>query len=246
MLNSNNENNEQQELLDKALFSYVGYHHVQNLNRDLDSNIEEVNKINVPETLDKWFYKFDSDINNNKRKNKYRNIFKSTTNKVAIVFIVVAISLVVLTVSVDAFRVRVFNLIIEATDKYLEIKVEEEEPIRGNSHGQTRDYYIPSYIPKGFELEPMENYGDITITTYTNQNHNYIKLNQSPNGGNLQLDSENAIKRDVIINGSEGIALEKEDFTILFWITDEYTFYIIADIDFEEILKAAESLEINK
>lgn len=203
MLNSNSDNSEQQELLDKALFSYVGYQHVKKLNQDLDSNMEEVNKTIVPESLDKWFYKFDTDINNNNRKDKYRNIFKNTSNKVAIAFIVVAISMVVLTVSVDAFRVRVFNLIIEATDKYLEIKVEEEEPIRGNSHGQTGDYYIPSYIPKGFELEPMENYGDITIITYTNQNDNYIKLNQSPNGGNLQLDSENAIKRDVIVKGKK-------------------------------------------
>lgn len=71
------------------------------------------------------------------KEKKYGNLFKNTTRRVAIIFLVVAISMTVLTVSVDAFRVRVFNLIIEANEKYLGIRVEEEGQGRDNARGDS-------------------------------------------------------------------------------------------------------------
>lgn len=73
-MNTSNEYNERQELLDKALFSFIGYHHVQNLSQELYSNREEINRIDVPESLDQWFEKFDRDIENSKRKKIWESI----------------------------------------------------------------------------------------------------------------------------------------------------------------------------
>jgi len=246
LLNLNNDNNEQQEILDKAFFSYVGYHHVQNLNQDLDSNREEINKMNTPKSLDEWFYKFNSDINNTKRKNRNWSIFKNITNKAAIIFLVVAISMTVLTVSVDAFRARVFNLIIESTERYLGIKVEEDKSIEDNSYNEIKGYYVPGYIPEGFELDSIEEFGKTVIITFTNENSQKILFDQSPNGTSYQLDSEDAVKEDVEINGEEGIALIKGDFIALFWNNEESSFYVLSDIELEEMIKMAESLEKNK
>jgi hypothetical protein len=47
-------------------------------------------------------------------------------------------------------------------------------------------------------------------------------------------------------NGVEGVALIKEDFTILFWNNEELSFYILSDIELEEMIKMAGSIEKNK
>lgn len=246
MLNSNNGNNEQQELLDRALFSYIGYHHVQNLAQDLDSNREEINKINLPKSLDKWFYKFNNSIVSSKRNSKYSSTIKKGISKAAIIFLIIAISVAVLTVSVDAFRVRVFNLIIENTEKYLGIKIEEEGQGKDNLFEDIKGYYIPGYIPEGFEMDTIENPGDIVIITYKNQNNNYLKFNQSSNESSFQLDSEDAVIEEVNINGIEGITIAKEDFIILYWNDKESSFYILSNIELEELIKMAKSLELKK
>ena len=243
-MSSNTSNNEQQELLEKALFSYVGYYHAQNLNQKIDINRNEIKKMEIPKSLDKWFYEYNDTLNRKNRKNRYRNIFRKLTNKAAIIFLVLAISITVMTISVDAFRVGVFNFIIESTEKYLGIKVEEKDSTTGGNN--LKGYYSPDYITEGFELNKVEQYGQTTVITYINKDDQKILFNQAPNGTNFQIDSEDSIKKDINIKGMKAIALIREDSTILFWNNDVSSFYISSDIELEELIKIAESLIKNK
>lgn len=243
-MNSNNSNNEQQELLEKALFSYVGYHHVQNLNQELDTSRNEIETMEIPKSLDKWFYEYNNTLNSKYRKNKYMNIFRIVTNKVAIIFLILVISLTILTVSVDAFRAEVFNLIIESNEKYLGIKVEEKDSTIAPR--ELKGDYMPNYIPEGFELDSVEEYGETRIITYINKNEQKILFNKASNGTSFQIDSENSIKKDIDIKGMKAIALIKEDSNTLFWNNEESSFYIFSDIKLEELIKIAESLIKNK
>lgn len=243
-MSSSNSNNEQQELLEKALFSYVGYYHAQNLNLELERSRNEIETTKIPKSLDKWFYEYNDTLNRKNRKNRYRNIFRIVTNKVAIIFLVLVISLTILTISVDAFRVEVFNLIIESTEKYLGIKIEEKDSTIGDN--SLKGYYSPNYITEGFELNSVEEYGQSTIITYINKNGQRILLDQAPNGTSFQIDSENSIKKDIDIKGIKAIALIKEDSTVLFWNNDESSFYVSSDIELEELIKIAERLIKNK
>lgn len=246
MLNSNNGNNEQQELLDRALFSYIGYHHVQNLAQDLDSNREEINKINVPKSLDKWFYKFNNNIVSSKRNSKYSSTIKKVISKVAIIFLIIAISMAVLTVSVDAFRVRVFNLIIENTEKYLSIRVEEEGQGKYSPYDEIKGYYVLGYVPEGFVLDSIDNFGGSATMIFINIKEQRILFDQSPIGTSFQIDSEDAIIEDIKINDVEGIAIIKEGSNKLFWSNKEFNFYISSDIELEQLIKVAEGLEFLK
>lgn len=243
MLNTSNENNERQELLNKTLFSYIGYHHVQNLSQELDSKKGEINNITISESLNKWFYKFNSD---SKRKDKHGNLFKNTIRKVAIIFLVLAISMTLLTVSVDAFRVRVFNLIIEANEKYLSIKAEEDVRDKNDSYDDIKGYYAPSYIPEGFVLDSVENFGGSTTMIFINIKNQRILFDQSPIGTSFQIDSEDAIIDEITINDVQGIAIIKEESNKIFWSNKDFNFYISSAIEPSEMIKVAESLKINK
>ncbi|MGO1470474.1 MAG: DUF4367 domain-containing protein, partial [Tissierella sp.] len=169
--------------------------------------------------------------------------FKSIISKVAIIFLILFISIATLTVTVDAFRVKLFNTIIKNTEKYLDIEVNEEPKSEINKIEQNIDeFYELEYIPGGFELDYVEDLGDTKIVNYINNKNEEILFNQSPNGTNFQLDSEDAAIREIDIIGNEGIILKKEDRTTLFWNNEEYSFYLLSTINEKELISMAKSL----
>lgn len=234
--------NDKEELLHhKTLYSYIGYNNVEKINDDISDNIEDIKLIEVPESLDKWFVEFNNDLERKQTKNKYKKNFKSIISKVAIIFLILFISIATLTVTVDAFRVRLFNTIIKNTEKYLDIQVNEES--QTNNIEQNIDgFYELEYIPNGFELNYVEDLGDTKIVNYINNKNEEILFNQSPNGTNFQLDSEDAEIKEVDIMGNEGIILKKEGRVTLFWNNEEYSFYLLSTIDEKELISMAKNL----
>lgn len=233
--------NDKEELLHKTLYSYIGYNNVEKINDDIKDNTEDIKLIEVPKSLDKWFVEFNNDLESKETKNKYKKNFKSIISKVAIVFLILFISIATLTVTVDAFRVRLFNTIIKNTEKYLDIEVNEES--QTNNIEQNIDgFYELEYIPNGFELDYVEDLGDTKIVNYINNKNEEILFNQSPNGTNFQLDSEDAEVKEVDIMGNEGLILKKEGRTTLFWNNDEYSFYLLSTIDEKELISMAKNL----
>ena len=233
--------NDKEELLHKTLYSYIGYNNVEKINDDIKDNTEDIKLIEVPKSLDKWFVEFNNDLESKETKNKYKKNFKSIISKVAIVFLILFISIATLTVTVDAFRVRLFNTIIKNTEKYLDIEVNEES--QTNNIEQNIDgFYELEYIPNGFELDYVEDLGDTKIVNYINNKNEEILFNQSPNGTNFQLDSEGAEINKVDIMGNEGVILKKEGKNTLFWNNEEYSFYLLSTIDENELISMAKSL----
>ncbi len=233
--------NDKEELLHKTLYSYIGYNNVEKINDDISDNSQDIKLVEVPESLDKWFVEFNNDLERKETKNKYKNNFKSVISKVAIIFLILFISIATLTVTVDAFRVRLFNTIIKNTEKYLDIQVNEES--QTNNIEQNIDgFYELEYIPNGFELNYVEDLGDTKIVNFINNKNEEILFNQSPNGTNFQLDSEDAEVKEVDIMGNEGIIIKKEDRTTLFWNNEEYSFYLLSTINEKELISMAKSL----
>lgn len=233
--------NDKEELLHKTLYSYIGYNNVEKINDEISGNVEDIKLVEVPKSLDKWFMQFNDDLKSKETKNKYKNKFKSIVSKVAIIFLILFISIATLTVTVDAFRVRLFNTIIKNTEKYLDIQVNEES--QTNNIEQNIDgFYELEYIPNGFELNYVEDLGDTKIVNYINNKNEEILFNQSPNGTNFQLDSEEAEIKEVDIMDNEGIILKKEGRVTLFWNNEDYSFYLLSTIDEKELISMAKSL----
>lgn len=243
-----NNDREQKELLEKAFFSYVGYHHTQNILSELEDYREEIEAIEITETLDKRVYKSIQEIENNKKTNFkrfYDKVLRTKAHKAATIFIILAISMAVLTVSVEAFRVRVYNMILEQREKYLEIRLAEEDT-GGTNEDELSGHYVPGYIPEGFGLESAGGSGETATFTYKNESNQRIFFDQAPNGTTYQLDSEDAVIEDIIINGYKGVSLTKGERITLFWNSEETSFVMISDIEHEELIKVAESITKNK
>lgn len=198
----------------------------------------ELEKIEVPKSLDKWFSKFNRKLDKEQRKSKYKNII----SKVAIVFLILFVSIATLTVTVEAFRVRFLNIIIENTQKYLGVEVGENGLKVNESMESLKTDYMLEYIPEGFKTNSVKELDKTKVITYTNEVNEEIIFNQSPNGTKFQMDSENAIRKDVYINGEKGIALIKDDLNILFWHDEEYSFYLLSTAKLEQLISMAESL----
>lgn len=234
---------DEQDILHKTLYSYIGYNNVEKINDEISEHLEEIKLVELPKSLDIWFSDFNLDLENKETKRRKKAKFKNILSKVAIIFLILFISIGALTVTVEAFRVKLFNLIIENTEKYLDVEVNDgSETNMNNTEGKIDGHYQPVYVPNGFTIDYVEDFGDTRIVAYTNNKNEEILFNQSPNGTNFQLDSEDALVKDVDIVGSEGIVINKEDRTTVFWNNEEYSFYLLSTIDEKELVSMAESL----
>lgn len=238
---------EEREIMEKAFLSFIGYQHAQNVLRELEDYKDEIQDIETPESLNKRVLEFIQESENIKRRTKlkktYNNLIRTKAHKVAAIIIILAISLTILTVSVEAFRVKVFNIILEQREKYLEIRLDEENPKEGLTENKLEEYYTPDYIPDGFGLESVGGSGETSTLIYKNRSNQTIIFDQAPNETVYQLDSEDVIKQDITINGFKGIYLTKGDRITLYWNNGETSFVLISDIEFEDLKKMAESIK---
>lgn len=232
---------DKQRLLEETLYSYIGYNNVEKINNEIEEENNNIKSTKVPKSLDKWFEDYNRKLEERKNRKKYKERFKSIFSKVAIVFLVLFISMSILTVTVDAFRVKLLNIIMNNTEKYLEIDVSDSNGVE-NIQRNLEGFYELEYIPSGFKIDYVEDLGDTKVVSYVNNRDEEILFNQSPSGTNFQLDSENAEVKEININGNEAVILNKEGRTTLFWNNEEYSFYLISTIGEEELIKMSKSL----
>lgn len=108
-------------------------------------------------------------------------------------------------------------------------------------------YYSPTYIPDGYsKWEDGYIKNDLDYVMYYAKNKNqFFTFNQTTMEGTSSIDSENAKRKEVTINGWKGqLNYTKKKKTII-WATYEYVFTVsgVGDISEEELLKVAKSVE---
>lgn len=227
-----------------SYYSYIGSTYVDNIIEEIESNKDAINKIILSEDINSWFKRYSKEL----RRKDYRNRFIVKSKRLAVsaaIFLVfVLISLSILTVSVEAFRTKFFNLFIETNETHTNVKVDErdESEIEGELWN---DSYWPSYLPDGFEMNSKKIFNKTKFILYTNGDR-LVTFAQGPNGTEFQLDTEKAQISEVIINNNKGILAEKGTINILFWSNDQASFYITSSVQSEELIKIANEIEKNK
>ncbi len=160
--------------------------------------------------------------------------------KVAAIFVIVLAVCTVTVVSVEAFRVPVFNLFIKDNDESTDISVGKEDP----AHISTQENAnAPIYIPAGYELSSTEEYADITKHIYTNADGGYIIIGKYGLGSYIGFDTEDAENKKVDINGYEALYSIKKGLIFLSFRTEEYAYLIDSSADVSEVIKIAESIK---
>ena len=79
---------------------------------------------------------------------------------------------------------------------------------------------------------------------YVKNKKQFLTFGQSTMGGTISIDSENAGRKEVTINGWKGQLNYKKKKKTIIWATDEYVFTVtgVGNISAEELLKVAKSV----
>jgi hypothetical protein len=226
----------------ESFYHYIGENHINHVSDEFDLISAEASELAYPSTLDTWFDDYNKQRKKLVQKRKFRYRYQLLSKRVAIFIAITLVGMFVTTMSVEAFRIKLFNIVTEVTDKYTKVSiVETENGLESQIDWDT--YYAPEYIPEGYTYSNSENFGEIKIIFYSDTTGKEIQFSQTPVNPEYQIDTEDAVATDVIINAENGILVEKEGLLTLIWTTDEKTFHIIGEMESDEIIKIAESLK---
>lgn len=144
------------------------------------------------------------------------------TKKIAVVFIAFLISLFTITMSVEALRVKLFDMVKEVYEKFTIYKFKIDE--NDNKKVNFLEKKSINYLPNGFEeIDRAEYDNDISLIYSDGENYitfNYLLIENS----NLYMDTENAKVNKVQINNFYADYIEKENKSRLVW-QDENILY---------------------
>ncbi|MEA1975052.1 MAG: DUF4367 domain-containing protein [Bacillota bacterium] len=230
--------------MNKAVLSDIGYEHVNNICDETDELLKKYKDIEIPESLDKWFrtYKIKND-----RKIKFKKFKKSAllvSKRVAMFLIAVVIITLTLTISVEAFRLKFFNIFVETNDKYSFVKTDENIKVDylEKIPNEWTSFYYPKILPEGYKFLKAIKVNNAKYIFFNNAKNEEICFIQDSMNSESQLDSEGGLIIEVDINGIEGIIIFKEESNIINWHNNNQNFYIQGNVEKTMLLKMAESI----
>ncbi len=226
----------------ESFYHYIGENHINHVAEEFDRISADASEIAYPSTLDAWFDDYVHQFKIQDQKRKFRSRVQLLSKRVAIFIAIALVGIFVTTMSVEAFRIKLFNIVTEVTDKYTKVSIVETE--NGlESQIEWDSYYAPEYIPESYTYSNSEYFGEIKIIFYSDTSGKEIQFSQTPVNPEYQIDTEDAVVTEVTVNGEKGVLVDKEGLRTLIWTASEITFHIIGEIEKDEIMQMAESLK---
>ncbi len=212
-------------------------------------NLEEKILASLPKEKDlshKFSRNFNKKINKlikESNRSQGMNLFiKYSKNVAAIILIVVSI-LFATTMSIEAYRVRVFKIITRVFNEYTQIDTEGD--------GGVTDFTIivnaPKYIAKGFKQFEVDESDFNYRAFYKNKAEEEIFFNQNILGsGQVLFDTEGTTVKTKKIKNQEINYFTNKGVSQLYWNDDTYFYILSSTTDIDELFKMAESVIKNK
>jgi intracellular sulfur oxidation DsrE/DsrF family protein len=234
---TNNSINDADQRLLEAYYKRIGEAHISNILQDLDNRKDEIKNVEISDAFHNRMMAFINMKKKEENRKKRIKRIKRISSRVAIILLTLSVAFTVCTLSVEAFRVKVFNLFQDTKDNYTEVKAEEE------IDQEVKGYYYPNYLPEGFTVENNKDLKSIRIIHFAKDDE-IITFIQAQNESSFHLDTENAEVSDLFVNGNAGLLIIiKDKTTTVFWNNNEMSFSISGYINKEEIIKIAENIE---
>ncbi|MHB8065221.1 MAG: DUF4367 domain-containing protein [Ruminiclostridium sp.] len=236
----------------EAMLEYAGACHVENIANEMNKENEVEKNVPFPNELDLSIKKLIKQYN---RKKYFWNIWKRASrivSRTAVVFLVFLLSFTILVSSVQAFRTRFFNFMIEIGKEFTSINLKEKEESNNSRFANDipsdwKNVYIPQYVPEGYKISDTNSLVTQKTIHYTAVNKALIVFIQySDKDTNIRVDTENAKVSWIVINDEESIVSEKGGMTTAVWHNSDCAFSLIGHISKEELIKMAESVEMKK
>lgn len=146
--------------------------------------------------------------------------------------------------SVDAWRVKIFNFVLEVTDGAIDFRMDSGDD--GAKKIKDKDAeniaFRPTYLPEGFELEETEVFPAKVFITFVDKQKHRINFQSYISEGALVTEFTNEQKEPIEIGGQEGYIVRKEESKTIIWQNGENAFRLSGDISEEELIRIAESV----
>lgn len=222
---------------DKFLYKYVSDEVELMVN-----NLPDENSITY-EFTDVFLCRMDKVIKREKV-TRYLMKFNTYAKRAAMIILIVLCVALTTTMSVEANRVRLFEVISEVWDELTSY-------IFKNDNDLINDKLVPiesDYIPKGYEIAEKQITEYVQRIFYQDKTGKEIIYEQKLISSNsIIVDSENSVVKNIKISNQVASVLENKEVYQVYWYDELYTYVFIGDVEKQELLLMAKSIiEKNK
>lgn len=175
--------------------------------------------------------------------------WKRPLKKVAVIIVACFVSLVAVTMCVEAFRMKFFNFIFSGKAEYSTLTTieQDQEFQKSDIPAGWSHVYLPAYLPEGFHLSGVQSTRKLLYVTYTNQQQHTIMLEQSNDAKRkMVIDTEDSVESEFDLGEKKAIANVKDGENVLLWENDDYSFYLtsesVSGTDLSEIARSMEKI----
>lgn len=230
--------------LNKTALYDIGYEHVNNINEETNKLLEEYSDIEAPESLTIWFDDYQTRYSKKIIATNFRRQSLRVGKLAALILITITIIAVTITMSVEAYRIKFFNMIIDQTKEYSTVNLNKEY-LRELPEDWS-DFYYPTVLPEDYHFSSALEANGTKYIVFKNSLMEEIYFVQGVITANFQLDSENVDVVDISVNDQEGLLIIKETSTIVSWHDKKQSYYIQGGVDKLVLMDIAESILKNK
>ena len=203
--------------------------------KEMADNMEEPEDVEFSKEHQKKMEHFFRKERNKLRFKKLSSYSKRVAACIFALIIVASVSVL----SVEAWRIKFLNLIIDINQTYTDINLKENAAIGGAYHS---DIVSLDYIPEGFKLEKSDMKENHTYLKFK-KNEQYFNFTMDNADGSISVDTENANVKRIMINNQEAIYSSNENINILVWHDAKYFCELSGNISEKEIIKIAGSIK---
>lgn len=207
----------------------------------VDDIITETDALKMPEfdftEMDSWFENFHDE---SVKKQRFKSLKLKSTKMMrfaAIALISIGIGFSTLMMSVEAFRVSVFNLFVSEEKTHTLFEQVQDDMLE-----QLLIPY-PRMMPKGFQLYSYEEFATIKVLEFQNSAEDYVTYTLTDAGGSVMLNTEEAKVEVIEIENNEYTLTSSEAKLQVFWHDEDYNYNIVTNLDLEKLKKIINSIK---
>lgn len=155
--------------------------------------------------------------------------------------IAMAVVLVVSVGSVDAWRVKFWNFVIEIGENNFQIRFKDDE--QPPKIRPSQDIDMPEYIPKHYQIEDVFTGGTKNTIVFKDDNDNKLYYEISDSSSTSYIEYSEDDKEETKINGNEGYLIKNAEYNCVVWEWNGNVYLLRGTISMKDLLKMAESVK---
>ena len=191
----------------------------------------------------KGFQKKMNKLIRQERRSPFIKTFVNYSRKVAIIFLIFISIAFATTMSVEAYRVRFFEVVIEVWEEFTSIIFNDKQNIDDGKLIPVN----PTYIPDNFKIIEHEINSYEQFIYWQNDNGIEIMFEQAKITANsIITDTEGIDIEELLIGEQKIIYFTNKNINQIYWNDSNYIYTIISEYDKNELLNMVESIINNK